>query len=61
MVNIFCFSVGAGSFAQASQVAPVQDNSLYYNNYATDPYNGGYYDYSDQSLFDPSATAEVDR
>merc|ERR1719410_3311379 len=54
-------STGVGGFAQASQVAPVQDNSLYYNNYASDPYNGAYYDYSDQPLFDPSIQADVDR
>ena len=61
-VSVSSAGVGAGGFAQASQVAPVQDNSLYYNNYASDPYSGAYYDYSDQSLFDPAATqADVDR
>ena len=37
----------------------VQDPNLYYNNYASDPYGNGYYDYDtqDASLF-PSQEAD---
>merc|ERR1711874_477437 len=47
--------------AAPSEPVAVQDNNLYYNNYAEDPYSQGYYDYSaDQSFFAPQQT-ETDR